>query len=114
MLADREAFDVFENKALSIELMHEAHEIKNELVTWIVERPVTNQRKALAWRTTEHAIDRLSFKACTLPDLIASKLGNRGRDYGRFREIEFVDGTMHGVDLDRGFDVEACLLEAEA
>jgi hypothetical protein len=55
---------------------------------------VTNQGKALAWRTAEDTIDLISLKASTLSNFFAGKLSDRSGDHSGFGEVELVNGTM--------------------
>ena len=114
MPADREALHVLEYEGAGVELCDDADEFPDQAVARVVERAVADQREALAGRAAEHAVDRAPVdprQAFAMSSPVERL--ERMREGGRFREVEFVDGAMHRVDLDCRGHVEAGLLEAE-
>jgi hypothetical protein len=74
---------------------------------------VTDERKALAWRPTEHDIDVSMANRGCLPDRCACQPLDRSRQHRASGKIERVNCRMDGIDFDRGHNVETRLLEAK-
>jgi hypothetical protein len=108
---DRQALYVLEDKCLSAQFAHEPHKFQNKRIARIIKDAMTDQREALTWRSTEHAINLLIANSGGPPDLRAGNLRNAFWDNCAIRKIEFVNSTMDRLDLHRGDYVKPRLLE---
>jgi hypothetical protein len=75
---------------------------------------MSDKGKALAGRPAEYAIDDTIADTGRKTNFGARQTNNGTRNNSGVREIEFMNGTMDGVDLDRCHYVEARLLKSEA
>ena len=111
MLAERKSLYVLEYEMVGVELVHNANEILDERVAWIVESALPNKGEALTRSASAHDIDLLAADARRFADLFSRHLRDGARDHRTIRKIEFMNRSMHRVDFDGCDDVETCLLE---
>ena len=114
MLADRQAFDVLENKVRGLQLGHNSGKFADEAIPRIVKCPVADQRESLARSATKNYVNAAAANSCPPPDLISGEANNRLGKNRAAREIVFVDCAMDGIDFNGGDNVEAGLFEAQA
>jgi hypothetical protein len=68
----------------------------------------------LARCAADYDIDTTRTDSCDPTNFCSRQSLDRPWDDCTFGKIELVNGSMDRVDLDRGHNVEACLLETEA
>jgi hypothetical protein len=113
MLADGQPLHVLEDESPSAKFVNETDKLSDQLISGIFEHPMTDERKALAWRSSENDIHRPPADACRFADGIAGQADDRLRDYGSFGKVEVMNCGMNRVDFDSGDDVESGLFEAQ-
>jgi len=85
----------------------------NELVARIVERTLADERKTLARSASHYDIDVSLSDACQPTKLFAGRFHDARANGGAIGEVELMHRAMNRVDIDRGYDIEAGLFEAE-
>src|SRR6185312_4230853 len=98
---DSKPFDVLENEVRGIEFADDPHKLFHERVPWIVQRSVTDQRKSLTRRTSEHYVDAPPADAGSSSNFLARKSNDRSRENRTIRKIVLVNGGVNGIDFDR-------------
>jgi len=114
VLTDCQTFHILKNEGSCIKLSNDPYEIQDKPVPRIVQDPLSDQREALARRTTKNAIDGSVSYSGGNPDFRPGQTLDGAGDYSRGRKIELVDRAMNRVDLDGCHHIESCLLEAKA
>ena len=107
MVADSQAFHVLEDEGPGLEFGDDANEIEDKAIARIVQDPLPDQGETLARRTAEDAINGTISDPCGKPDFGTRQPFDRTRDDGGCREVEFVDGTMNGVNFDCRHNIKA-------
>ncbi len=113
MTANRQTFNVFKNETACVQLCDDPDKFQDQIVAWIFECPMTNQRKSLAWRPTENAIYLATPHISQFSDQLSTKASSSQWDDFSLRKVEFVNSTMNRIDFDGGGNIETCLLKAE-
>ena len=113
MRANREPFDVFEYKILWAQLSDQSHEMKHELIAWIVQRPPADQRESLARRPSAEDIDVAFANFCAMANILTRKIDD-ARTNGRcVRKIVMMDCTVNWIYFHGRGDIKARLLERQ-
>ena len=109
------ALHVFEDEVLRVKVCDKSDKLSNELISWIIEHPLSDERETLARGSatddiyTAHTI----FRAAVLHDGICVETDDRLRQRCGSGEVEMMDCGMNGVQLHGRDDVEASLLEPQ-
>ena len=74
---------------------------------------MTDQRKSLAGRSSEHTIYWTASNTSPLSDFSTSQPNDGSRDDFRFWEVEFVNGTVYWVYFNCCDHIETSLFESE-
>lgn len=101
VLSDRQPLHVLEDKGPGIQLGDDANEFKHELVSGIVQRTMSDQRKPLTGRTAEDAIDWRVSDTGGFADRACAQTFNRMRNNGGRWEVVLVNRTMNRINFDR-------------
>jgi hypothetical protein len=114
MPAYGQALYIFEDKICRSELSHNADKFAHQVISRVVKRTLADHRKTLARRTTEYDIDSAISQAGPCSNRSPSEFGDRLREDCAKGEIEFMYCAMDRIDLDRSYNIEPGLFEAEA
>lgn len=110
--ADGEPSHVLEYEIRRLQLDYEAHEMMDQGISRIVQRPLADHAKALAGRAAENDIHGLIGYAGMVANVLAVNVGHAAADSRAFGKIKLVGRAMDGVVFDGGGNVESGLLEA--
>lgn len=113
VLADREPAYVFEDEIVGLEINHEADEVIDQRVARVVESSFADHAESLTGGAAKNYVDRGIADPGNAADVCGIYVGHTAADGRAGREIELVDGTVNGIVLDGGSDVEASLLKSE-
>jgi hypothetical protein len=114
VMPDCQAFHVFENEGAGIQLADDPDEFEDKPISGIIKNTMANQGKALAWCTTEDAVDGPCSKTGSQPNFPSCKpLYGAGNDRS-LGEVKLVYRTVHRVNFYSGSNIEASLFKAEA
>ena len=113
MRSNSQSLYVLKNTEFWLKLANEAHEVKNERISRVVQCSFPNHRKALARWASENDVNIPSVQSGLRADLVAGKIGDAGAYRNAVREVEFVRCTMNRIDLDGRRHIESRLLEAK-
>jgi hypothetical protein len=111
---DGKTLHILENEGPGIKLGHDPHEFQNKAVPWIIQYPVSDQGKTLAWRATENTIYRPVAKTGR-PSYVGARHMFDGAGYNfSVWKIEFMNSAMDGIDFYSRSNVKPGLLEPQA
>ena len=113
MTTDRQALYVLKNKVRSAQLPHDTDKMLHERVPRVIKSTVTDQRESLAWSSAHNNINATTANSSCEPDLRAGDVCHVFAQHGTLRKVKGVHSGVHRIDLDGGYDVEACLFEAK-
>jgi hypothetical protein len=113
MLSDSEPFDVFENSIVRMQFGHDPYKLSDQLISRIVQLPLSDHAEALAWRAAEHDIDGPSADSCSFAYFASGESDHRPRNDSGLWEVERMYGGVDRVDFDRCNNIEASLLETK-
>jgi hypothetical protein len=109
---DRKAFNILENKVSGLQIRDDPQKLSNQLVAWIVKRPLTDHREALAWSSSKNYVNWPSANISGSSDFCATESDDGPRHHRAMWEIIFVNCRMNRVDFNGGDNVETRLLES--
>jgi hypothetical protein len=108
-----QSFNVLEHESACSELRDDADELKYQIVPWVFECSVPNQRKPLARRAPEDAVYGAAANSRSLSNVIGAQSIYRMRYDCAIWKIELVRCAVNRVDLNCGAYIEPCLLEPQ-
>jgi hypothetical protein len=111
--ANGQSLNVFEHENLCPKFSNDSNKLLYQLIPRIVEYTLTHQRESLTWRPPEDDVYGPPSDLSGLPDLDPRKPDDRADEQCSIRKVEVVDGSVDGIELDGGGNVESRLLEAE-
>jgi hypothetical protein len=114
MLPNRQALNIFEDEVGGPQLGDNTDEISYETISRVIQRPMTDHRKPLAWRAPKYNFHALTPNPCLTPNLVSGQTCNRPRQHCALGKVVLVNRAMDRVDLNGGHNIKACLLEAQS
>ena len=113
LAAYSQTFHILENEGFCIKLCDNPNEFEHEAVARVVENTLADQRKSLAWRPAENAVNGRVANLGALADFAGRQAHNRTANDRRVGEVEFMDRAMHRIDFNGSGNVKTGLFEAK-
>lgn len=113
MLAGSHTSHILHHECARPEFINKPQEMKDEVVSRIIQNAMADERESLTRRATYQYIDLSIIKVGGIPDAFSSKFPNIRADNGGVWKVVLVNGRVDWIEFDGDCNIESGLFESE-